>query len=132
MKKQAESLVEAIREALQARGLPARQVSLNAGLSESAIKHILRGTSDSPKVDTVARIARSAGVPFFISFDGSGFIPGDLEMDGSYLIPSANGSSKLLDNAEEAAWVGLWRDMNEAQRRMALAMIQAAINSNAA
>ncbi|GBQ10428.1 helix-turn-helix domain-containing protein [Acetobacter cerevisiae] len=36
------------------------------------------------------------------------------------------------DGAEEAAWVGLWRDMNEPQRRMVLAMIKAAINSNVA
>lgn len=33
---------------------------------------------------------------------------------------------------EEAALIGLWRDMNEAQRRIALAMIQTAINSSAA
>ncbi|GAN72164.1 hypothetical protein ASY01nite_24390 [Acetobacter syzygii] len=32
---------------------------------------------------------------------------------------------------EEITWIGLWRDMNESQRRMALAMIQAAINSAA-
>lgn len=131
MKKKAESLVEAISDALKSRGLPARKVSLDAGLSESAIKHILRGTSDSPKVDTVARIARAASIPFFISFDGSGFIPGDLEKDGSYIIPAANGSPETLDNSEETAWIGLWRDMNESQRRMALAMIQAAINSAA-
>lgn len=31
---------------------------------------------------------------------------------------------------EEYSWLSLWRDMNERQRRMALAMIQAAIDSS--
>lgn len=38
-------------------------------------------------------------------------------------IPSPNVSG------QEAAWVGLWRDMNEKQRRLALTLIQAAINA---
>lgn len=52
MKKQAETLAQAIEEAIHSRDLSARVASLKAGLSESAIKHILRGTSGSPKVDT--------------------------------------------------------------------------------
>lgn len=47
-------------------------------------------------------------------------------------VSSPHISPDVHDSAEEAAWVGLWRDMNEAQRRMVLAMIKAAINSNAA
>ncbi len=47
-------------------------------------------------------------------------------------VPSPNASTQILDNAEEAAWLGLWRDMNEKQRRMALALIQAAIDTDAA
>ncbi|MGF1275507.1 helix-turn-helix domain-containing protein [Acetobacter pasteurianus] len=47
-------------------------------------------------------------------------------------VPSPNASAQTLDNAEEAAWLGLWRDMNEKQRRMALALIQAAIDTDAA
>ncbi|MCP1202286.1 helix-turn-helix domain-containing protein [Acetobacter oryzoeni] len=132
MKKQAETLAQAIEEAIQSRDLSARVASLKAGLSESAIKHILRGTSGSPKVDTLARIAHSNNIPFFVSFDAHGFIPGDMERDGSHLVPSPNTSAQTLDNAEEAAWLGLWRDMNEKQRRMALALIQAAIDTDAA
>lgn len=33
--------------------------------------------------------------------------------------------------AEEVAWVKLWRDMNETQRRMALAMLKGAMDFNA-
>lgn len=40
--------------------------------------------------------------------------------------------TNVNDGGEEAAWVGLWRDMNEPQRRMVLAMIKAVINSDAA
>ncbi|ASL39297.1 MULTISPECIES: helix-turn-helix domain-containing protein [Acetobacter] len=47
-------------------------------------------------------------------------------------VPSSHAPAQTLDNAEEAAWVGLWRDMNEKQRRMALALIQAAIDTDAA
>lgn len=32
---------------------------------------------------------------------------------------------------EEAAWLNLWRDMDETQRQMALAMLSAAIRPNA-
>lgn len=33
--------------------------------------------------------------------------------------------------AEEAAWIKLWRDMNEPQRHMALAMLKGAMDFNA-
>ncbi len=47
-------------------------------------------------------------------------------------VTQTNTASQILNNAEETAWLGLWRDMNETQKRMALAMIRAAINSSAA
>ena len=47
-------------------------------------------------------------------------------------ILSSHPAPDPLNSPEEAAWVGLWRDMNDSQRRMALAMIQAAIASSAA
>lgn len=50
--------------------------------------------------------------------NGSAYSSGDFPDDGSELSP------------EQIEWLSLWHDMNEKQRRMALAMIQAAVDSD--
>ena len=51
-----------LRRLLLEKNRSARSVGLAVGLSESAIKHILRGTSVSPRYENVVAIARELGV----------------------------------------------------------------------
>lgn len=48
---------------IQDRGLSVRSVSLGAGLSESAAKHVIYGNSQSPRLDTINKIAAFLKVP---------------------------------------------------------------------
>ncbi|MFT8551024.1 MAG: S24 family peptidase [Acetobacter okinawensis] len=47
---------------IKERGTSMRKVSLDAGLSESAAKHIIYGSSQSPRMDTIEKIASALGV----------------------------------------------------------------------
>jgi transcriptional regulator with XRE-family HTH domain len=56
-------LRDAIREYLHRTGESARELSLKAGLNEKAIGQILNGRSQSPRGQTLARLANVLGVP---------------------------------------------------------------------
>lgn len=47
---------------IKEQGTSMRKVSLDAGLSESAAKHIIYGSSQSPRMDTIEKIAFALGV----------------------------------------------------------------------
>lgn len=51
-----------IKKAREARGLSCRQVSLAAGLSQSAVAQIERQDIESPRLETLERIAIALGV----------------------------------------------------------------------
>jgi phage repressor protein C with HTH and peptisase S24 domain len=55
-------LQAALRTALEKTGRNAREVSLAAGLSDSAIKNILQGKSKSPRLETVHALEKVLGV----------------------------------------------------------------------
>ena len=56
-------LAERLKYLLRRHGRSAREVSLSAGLSESAIKNVLQGKARSPRMETLEKIARTLGVP---------------------------------------------------------------------
>jgi transcriptional regulator with XRE-family HTH domain len=58
-----DTLVERLRQAIAASGQTPRSISLRAGLSESAVKHILRGNSRSPRLETINKLANSLNIP---------------------------------------------------------------------
>jgi len=47
-------------------------------------------------------------------------------------VKSPGPSSQVSQTPEEAEWLGLWRDMNDSQRRRALAVLKAVIDADAA
>lgn len=58
-----DALIDRLRRAIRASGSTPRAISLRAGLSESAVKHILNGDSRSPRLATVRKLAASLNIP---------------------------------------------------------------------
>lgn len=135
MNDRVETIAEAVAATLKAKGLSMRGVSLNAGLSESAIKHITRGTSDSPRIETLAKICAAMNAPFLIGIGDFTFTVankvGDRGVSETTIVP-LNGPKQINDGSSEAAWIATWRAMDEAQRRRAVALLKAMIDSDAA
>jgi phage repressor protein C with HTH and peptisase S24 domain len=52
-----------LRSLLKERGMSARELSLKAGLNETAVKAILRGSSESPRGKTISAIASVLDIP---------------------------------------------------------------------
>lgn len=65
------TVAENIRALMQARGMDAASLARAAGLNPTGIYDILSGKSQSPKIATIAKIARALGVPVAIVFETS-------------------------------------------------------------
>jgi len=138
MKNGPSDLAMLIDELAKERGIARRQIGIQAGLSESTVKHIFNGNSKSPKIDTVAAIASMLGLPFHIFIGNHALRAGqDVEVasdkpETSQIVPLRNSSAQIVQSAEEGRWLQAWRDMNEAQRRRAVALLRAMIDADAA
>ncbi|WP_438381502.1 helix-turn-helix transcriptional regulator [Asaia sp. BMEF1] len=133
-----DDLVAALDALCEEAGVSRRQLSIDAGMSDSAIKHIVRGSSRSPKADTLARLAAAASVPFTMFLGRHSlrakidFTNGPGQTIATAPVHFVNASAQVTQSAEETEWLMAWRDMNDSQRRRALAVLKAVINADAA
>lgn len=130
------ALANLISRLAKERGISQRQIGLQSGLSESAFKHMLNGNTKSPRVDTVAAMARTLGLPAYIFIGGHALRAdiGHAEESGS-VAPSvsfSDSSAQIVQSADERSWINIWRDMDETQRRRAIALLRAMVDSDAA
>lgn len=124
----------------EASGISRRQLSIDAGLSESAIKHIVHGDSASPRIDTLAKlsIAASSRFHFFMGAHGFEAVLGEGEHAARPIkktpVSLAKSPAQILYGSEEAEWLSFLHDMrNDPQlRKRAFAMLRALSASNAA
>lgn len=55
---------------MEQKGLDAAKLARASGLNPTGIYDILKGKSRSPKIETIAKIARGLGVPVAVIFSG--------------------------------------------------------------
>lgn len=101
----------------QGRALPQAEVSEAVGIARSTLAAYEKGHY-LPGRDTLAALANF----YDVSID---FLSGQPVVSPSH-------TTKLGQTPEEAEWVGLWRDMNDTQRRRALAVLRAVMDADAA
>lgn len=112
-----------LKQLLAERKRSARSVALGAGLSSSALKHILNGSSASPGVATLAAIAKELGVPLSV-------LTGDASLDEQAAAsqPAAHGQGdQFIKDAAELRLVRFWRVLDEDDRRRILNAMREAI-----
>jgi transcriptional regulator with XRE-family HTH domain len=103
-----------LRRILQERGRSARDVSLSAGFSESAVKHILRGRSQNPSKRMLQAIAAELSVSV-----------ADLFRSGSDpLPPDPSKLSELVEDPTELRLLRYWRVLNQHERSYMLNLIR--------
>lgn len=85
---------------IQDRKMTMREVSLKAGLSESGVKHIVSGTSKSPRVETIDKIAAVLGTT-------SSYLIGDSPADELGSVPLLN--IPVIGKVQ----AGVWQDALE-------------------
>lgn len=102
---------------LRQTGRSSREVALSAGLSESAIKHILRGASKSPKSDTVAAIASQFGI------SAQTLLESDLQENSASNVEHGVAFRTLdpkpgdpIYDLDEAALIWMWRRLSRTKQ----------------
>lgn len=119
MSNRVETIADAIAATLKAKGLSMRGVSLSAGLSESAIKHITRGTSDSPRLETLAKICAAMSAPFTIGIGhyifSAGYKTNNSGMREATIVPSCS-PNDIAQNDDERRLLDAWRSISEEDR----------------
>lgn len=112
-------LRENLRRLLEERGRSARSVSLKAGLSASAIKHILSGASASPGIDTLQRIATELGVPVDAL---TGEVP-----RSAPVAPLQRLAGEFIEDQAELRLLRYWRALSDGERSYILDLVRRSI-----
>lgn len=105
-----------LKRELQERNRSARSVSLRAGLSASAVKHILSGASQSPSIDTLQAIANELGVPV-AKLTGS-----DVPRSDPAALQRLAG--EFVEDQTELRLLRYWRALDEGERSYLLNLIR--------
>lgn len=118
------------------RGVSRRHLSLASGMSDGAIKNIATGATRSPRLDSLARLAAAASKSFTV-------LIGDYALRakigrphssdntlGSAPVTFSDHNAELVEDADELEWLQEWRDMEKSQRRRALNLIKAFLQSD--
>lgn len=88
---------------MEQKEMDAAKLARASGLNPTGIYDILKGKSRSPKVETIAKIAKGLGVPISVIFSGS-HAPGEDELMAIYEQLDPDRRAMLLQAAQ--AWLG--------------------------
>ncbi len=96
-----QGLIDRITERLAAVGLKPRTASLRAGLGADAIRSILRGKSQYPRTDTLAKLAPVLGTTLEYLSTGQG--PAEAASRGSEVPPAGELTKERPDSGQQLA-----------------------------
>lgn len=122
------SLATELHRRMKKEGFNQKSLATAAGLNETYVRDILKGKSKNPEAGRLSRIAAVLGCSI------TDLLQPRRKDDGQsgFHITFSDDPTQIAQTAEEAEWLGAWRDMNEAQRRRAIALLKAMIDADAA
>ena len=94
-----------IKRLMEERGLDAAKLARQSDINPTGIYDILSGKSRSPKVETIAKVARGLGVPIAAIFDEHWTAPRDERSDLMALFEQMPEAQKELLLQTARAWL---------------------------